>query len=518
MAEAAYLQCPSAPARTASDSPLPEAVLDSSVAERRQEQVESVSLVGAAEVFCERPASGAAAPEPPCPAEAVEDAGASPKKDFVMRHLTKLTILGVAVGVLLGLICAWAEAPADLVRILAFPGDLFIRALKVVIVPMIFCSMVVGVSSMFDMVSSSGAVGKLCAGYFLGTTALASVEGVLLFNIFRPGRKLEGPLVEPDPSYGGSTVQTSQYMLDVLFKTGQSLVPDNIVKAMAETQLLGVIVFAICFGVCLRPAPNSKAVFELLEAVNVAMLNLIGAIIYFTPVGVASMVAGAVGKHMNTLGMMGLTLVELILVVFAGQLMHVFLVYPALYFFFHRKGHPATPRNPYRFLLGLTQAWVTAFGTSSSAATLSTTMRCCHAQHVPELATRLVLPIGCTVNMDGSALERPIVILFVARLAGLSLPAVQQAVVVLVSALGSIGASPIPSAGLVGLVAMIEATGVPVIKAIAFLLAIEWLLDSVRTTVNVTGDAVGAAIIGTRLGAGGSSPVECTAVVVSAPS
>jgi len=227
------------------------------------------------------------------------------------------------------------------------------------------------------------------------------------------------------------------------------------------------------------------------------MVIMVRAVIHFTPIGVGSLVAAALARAAD-LGSIFTDLGSLVGVVLLGQLFHVFVTYAGLYFGLTRK-------NPYRFLAGLPQVWMTAFGTSSSAATLSTTSSACEKMGVSRGVINFVLPIGCTVNMDGSALERPIVILFIAYVSQQPLDLTGQLITALTSMLLSIGGSPIPSAGLSTLVVMLSQVGIemnPTVDImVGLILAIEWFLDGVRTMVNCTGDSIGAAIIDHRLSA-----------------
>mmetsp|Transcript_95952 Transcript_95952/g.309449 ORF Transcript_95952/g.309449 Transcript_95952/m.309449 type:complete len:269 (-) Transcript_95952:136-942(-) len=218
---------------------------------------------------------------------------------------------------------------------------------------------------------------------------------------------------------------------------------------------------------------------------------MIRKVIVFTPIGVGSLVAGSIARA-DDLGSVFVSVSKLFVVCMAGQACHVFGFYSAVYVYFTRK-------NPFRFFAVMPKMWITAFGTSSSAATLSTTIKTCLDAGLSEKVVNFVCPIGCTVNMDGSALERPIVILWIAYVASQPIPLGRHLVVAVICALMSIGASPIPSARVSTLLIMVEAAEVqltPTVNMlIGFCLAIEWLLDSVRTMVNVTGDTIGVAIV-----------------------
>jgi len=430
------------------------------------------------------------------PAMSVEpDSGAPSEvqvgcKSWVYRWLTTLTLVGVAFGVLTGILCSSLEASSEVVDVVRFPGQLFIRALKAVVVPMVFSSMVSN-TAVLGRTGAGNKMARLVVVYYLATTAVAGLESVALFNIFS---NIFTPLKAADMHAAArvdTTVTEKLTLLDTTLSFGRDLVPDNIFDALLKNQLLGVMTFAIFFGYTLSTLPKGKLVINFSDACFEALIGMIEKVIIFTPLGVGSLVAGSIAKAQGLTTVMQ-NLGALFAVVMVGQAIHTFIFYPTLYACFTRK-------NPMRYLFGLPRAWMTAFGTSSSAATLSTTCKCCEDLGISKEVVEFACPIGCTVNMDGSALERPLVVFWIAHVAGQPIPGGIQAVVAMTSMMLSIGGSPIPSAGVSTLVLMVEAARfkfTPEVETlIAFCLAIEWLLDSVRTSVNVSGDAFGAAII-----------------------
>ena len=428
--------------------------------------------------------SNLAAPNP-----AISDGAPPTPKKFIMRWLTTLTLTGCFLGIGIGVLCNHLAVSNDVVTILQFPGKLWVRALKLMVVPLIFSSMVVSTAGM----GASGAtnrMSKMALRFYLSTTFIACAEGIIIFNVFMALGAFHPLKAAPD---GVNEGDPGQLVLNTTVNFGYDLVPDNLFAAFAETQLLGIMTFAICFGLALSvsKSPHRDLIVNLCEITFETIIDMIKVIILITPLGVGSLVAGSIAKS-HDLASVVQNLGSLVGVVIFGQCCHVFGVYMLLYFGF-------TKKNPLRFYRGLPRMWVTAFGTSSSAATLSTTIKCCENLGVSKDSINYVLPIGCTVNMDGSALERPLVVLWIAYVGGHPVQFAGQIVVALIAALLSIGGSPIPSAGVSTLYVMVESAGVPstpeVELLIGFALAIEWLLDSIRTTVNVTGDSVGCAII-----------------------
>lgn len=411
------------------------------------------------------------------------------KQPFVMRWLTSLTVSGCVLGLLVGLLCQSAEAK-PVMQLVQLPGSLFIRALKATVVPMIFASMITNAAALGDKGSAQSMV-RMAVKFYVSTTFVAALEGLIIFNLF----SFSFHPLTPSTTKGASTVTASppgsSTIMDTLMKFASDIVPDNIFLAFLEMKLLGVITFAIFFGAMLSKTPGGQNVIQLFSTCFDALVEMIRAIILFTPLGVGSLVAGSVANSTD-LGSTMSNIGKLLAVVLFGQAVHVFGFYGCAYF-------AVTRRNPFKYFSGMANMWMVAFGTSSSAATLSTTCRTCEKLGVSKRTINFVCPIGCTVNMDGSALERPIVVLWIAHMAMQPLPLHRQLLLALISSLMSMGASPIPSAGVSTLLLMVEAAGVsitPTVQLLAgFVLAIEWLFDSVRTAVNVTGDAVGVAII-----------------------
>ena len=418
-----------------------------------------------------------------------------------MRRITSLTMLGCVIGLAIGLAFAACNASEAAVKLVRFPGTLWVRALKLMVVPMIFTSMIVSVAAAGSSEGKETArMARLAVQYYLTTTLVAALEGIILFNLFSG---TFAPLAPPSPNStselgdgGTSALPPGSTALDAIVDFGFALVPDNLVQVFLETQLLGVITVAAFLGACLPSAPHGHAVLDMARGLFEIFVEMIRRCILATPLGVCSLVAGSIAAAEDVVVVFS-SLAALLGAITIGHACHAFVFYPLIYLV-------AVRRNPIRYFAGLPRVWITAFGTSSSAATLSTTIDVCtRTLGVSDAVARFVLPIGCTLNMDGGALERPIVVLWIAHVSGQPVTASTMLLAAVTSALLSIGASPIPSAGVSTLVVMVEQVGVPftptVMLAISFCLAVEWLLDSMRTTVNVTGDAIGVAIVDSLL-------------------
>jgi Na+/H+-dicarboxylate symporter len=267
-----------------------------------------------------------------------------------------------------------------------------------------------------------------------------------------------------------------------------SLISPNLVTAASQTELLPLIVFAIIFAMALTTiGDKSKPVFAVFDGINEAMMKLVIWIMHFAPIGIFALIAARLGsagggeQFMAEIIAVGLHVVT----VLTGLLIHAIVLLLILFFIANRG---------IDYLLGMARALVTSFGTASSSATLPLTMECARENQVNPKAVKFVLPLGATINMDGTALYEAAAVLFIAQAYGIELSLMQQGIVFITATLAAIGAAGIPEAGLVTMVIVLTAVGLP-LEGIALLLAVDWFLDRFRTTVNVWGDSVGAAVI-----------------------
>ncbi len=362
----------------------------------------------------------------------------------------------------------------------AWMGTLFLKALKMLIIPLVVSSMVVGITSLGD-VRRLGRVGLLTLGYYTATTGIAVGLGILFVNLIRPGAGMPlDNLVVPERVEGKEVLGAQDLIL--------SFVSDNIVKSMAEMDVLPVIVFSLLLGGILTTMEErGRPVIAFFEALNEAVMKMVHLLMYLVPFGVFGLVAGrfadtgdllraatALGKYMGT--------------VLAGLAVHGLVVLPLLLWLFGR-------RSPLRYLGNMGAALLTAFSTASSSATLPLTIQCAEEKNgVSKRSAYFVLPLGATVNMDGTALYEAVAAIFIAQAVGMTLGMEQQVIIFLTATLAAIGAAGIPEAGLVTMVIVLRAVGLP-LEGIGLILAVDWLLDRFRTTINVWGDAVGAAIV-----------------------
>ena len=363
-------------------------------------------------------------------------------------------------------------------------GDIFIRLLKMVIVPLIFTSIIIGVSSIKNR-SKIGRLGFKTFLYYVSTSLIAILIGLFLANSIEPG--VGATTISDAGSFDTSKLSSSSSILDIL----KRMIPLNPISALANGDMLGIIFFAIFFGIVLSfvESKYSSTILSLIDSIYQVIMKMTQIVIKCAPIGVFGLMTKAVSNSglsiFKELGMYALTIA-------CGLSIHLFIVLPLILFLIVRI-------NPLNHFRAMASAMVTAFSTSSSSATLPVTMKCVKDNvKASNEVTSFVLPMGATINMDGTALYECAGVLFIAQALGIDLNSSQQFIVVITALLASIGAAGIPSAGLVMLFIVTNAVGLnsdSVALWVGSMLAIDRPLDMFRTMVNVTSDSVGAAVI-----------------------
>jgi len=392
-------------------------------------------------------------------------------------------IVATLVGLILGFV--FAAVFGEAVAPIRFLGDIFLNALKIVVIPLLFCSLVIAVTTLADN-RKLGRIGLKTVGYYLATGAIAAVIGLILAGILQPGAgkgAFFGML--PDTIVSGPPYSFFTWISDQI--------PGNIFRAAAATNLLPILIFALFFGGVLAViGPKGRPVIVIVDGISEALVKLVHILMWYAPVGVFGLAAGqmaqAGGLGRFTDVFSGLSSFGLAVII--GLLVQGLVVLPLILKFFGGK-------SPVEFFVGMSQALTTAFATSSSAATLPITMECAQERNaVDKRSASLVLPFGAAVSMGGTALYVTVAALFVAQAYGVTLSIWSQILIGALAVVASIGAAGAPQAGLMAIMLVLQAAGLP-LEGIGLILAIDWLLDRCRTTVNVWGDAVGAAVIAT---------------------
>ncbi|MDA0739735.1 MAG: dicarboxylate/amino acid:cation symporter [Nitrospirae bacterium] len=393
-------------------------------------------------------------------------------------------LLGITLGIIIG------GVTPDIGVSIQFLGELFLKALFVMVVPLVISSMIVGVSSLGD-VRQLGPLGTRTVLFFMATTGIAVVIGLLLVLAIHPGTPGTGidagDLANVSERLENKPATVSGLLHTIL--TG--LVPKNLFSAMANAEVLPLIIFSLVFGGVLTTiGERGQFVIRFFEGVNDAIMAMVHLLMWTAPVGIGALIAGRLGvaggfsgfwPQLVSLGAYAATVIIALLI-------HALIVLPLILHFIGKQSVPKYARN-------LSTALTTAFSTSSSSATLPLTMEAVIDEHgISSRTARFVLPLGATVNMNGTAMYEAVAAMFIAQSYGIELSFAQMIIVVLTATLAGIGAAGIPEAGLVTMVIVLKAVGLP-LEGVALILVIDWFLDRCRTTVNVWGDAVGAAVI-----------------------
>jgi Na+/H+-dicarboxylate symporter len=371
----------------------------------------------------------------------------------------------------------WPAGHGFLMETLRVLGVLFLLLLKMVVLPLVMASLVSGMAGL-GRAGKFGRVGLKTFAYYLSTTVMAVATGLVLVNVIQPG--VGANLALPDAKPQMATVEK---WTDLIIR----IVPDNIVKAMAQFDMIGVIFFALVFGLAVNfVSEKSRAtVLSFVDGVLEVMMTITHAIIRLAPVGVFALVARMIADT----GVEVLRpLLPYALTVAAGLAMHFFVTLPVLVWLLARV-------PPYRLMRTMSEALFTAFSTASSSATLPLTMeRAEKGAGVSNRIASFTLPLGATINMDGTALYECVAVIFIAQAMGVTLSVAQQATVFVGAVLVSIGAAGIPHAGLVMMSIILTSVGLP-LEGAALIWAVDRLLDMCRTTVNVWSDVAGCVVI-----------------------
>ncbi|XP_041452896.1 excitatory amino acid transporter-like [Lytechinus variegatus] len=459
---------------------------------------------------------------------------------FKRNLLIIFTVVSVFVGVFLGMGLRAAEPSKDAILLIGFPGDVLMRLLKMLILPLIVSSLITGLTGLDAR--SSGKLGGRALLYYFCTTCIAVIIGIILVVAIRPGRE------NIKKNLGDGNQVKELTTLDAFLDLLRNFFPTNLVQAcFQQTQtyqaeedvverrivngtllnstasyaesadnitnpvnvtyeyvtvgtqivrkqgfkngmnVLGIIAFCIFFGILLgQMGERGRVMVEFFDILSDLTMQMVNIIMWYSPIGIMSLICAKILDMDNpavVFSNLGLYMVTVLL----GLVVHLACLM-TIYFTITRK-------NPFTFFRGLLQAWLTALATSSSSATLPVTFRCLEENlGIDKRVTRFVLPIGATVNMDGTALYEAVATIFIGQLNGYSLTIGKIVTISLTATLASVGAASVPSAGLITMLLVLTAAGFPV-EDVSLLFTVDWFLDRCRTSINVVGDSYGAAIV-----------------------
>ena len=397
------------------------------------------------------------------------------------KNLTRNILLGMLAGFVLGAILYYSNfLPLELkvfidIYVFNLGSSVFVNLLKLLIVPLVFFSLVSGISSLTNM-TSLGNITLKTVSLYLSTTAIAVTLSLIVGSIFKPGSGYSSNISPPDKLPEGQGI----------YETILDIFPSNIIEAMANNQMLAVVFFSILFGLALNKTNHLTNNFsESFEKLNTVFMQLVIMIISFAPIGVFCLIGKFViadGLDIFQEAFKYVTLLILVLFI------HAFLTYSLILKIF-------TNLSLLTFFKKMREVAIFAFSTSSSAATIPVTLKTVQdSLGVNKNVSSFVIPVGATINMDGTAIMQGMATVFIAQMSGIDLSLIQYIQVVILAVVTSIGTAAVPSAGTITLVIILQQFGLP-LEAIGIILAVDRILDMLRTSVNVTGDAAVACIV-----------------------
>jgi Na+/H+-dicarboxylate symporter len=393
--------------------------------------------------------------------------------------------LGALLGVILGLILGHSglspTTASPIIFSLELLGRIFINLLKMILIPLIFTSICAGIANLKNT-PQTRRVWPTLIFYSLTTTTLAAVTGLIAMNFIKPGVGLDISLFKESMNsfqiHSLSLPDFAHHFIDSLFM--------NPLTAMSQNNILAVVVFAAFLGIAIVAlGEKSQTALKVINEFFEITMTIVSWIMRLAPLGIMGLLTKLIAeKNAQLLYVLS----KYILVVVGTTLFHGLITLPLILWL-------VTRISPVKFFMSMKEAFITAFSTSSSTATLPVSLRCITENlNVDKHIAHFILPVGATLNMDGTAMYEAMAALFVANLCGIHLSLLPQVIVVLTAMMASIGAPGIPSAGMVTMIMVLQSVGLPA-QAVAILIAIDRPLDTIRTVVNVEGDCIGACVV-----------------------
>lgn len=393
--------------------------------------------------------------------------------------LANKVLIGLISGVLFGLIAHafFTVEFNDFISkwILNPVGNVFLRGIKLIVVPLVLCSLISGAASIGD-IKKLGRVGGKIMSYYILTTALAVTIALIFANLVNPGLGLNIPL---PTEYKAAE---APFVMDIFV----NMIPTNPIESLVKGDMLQIIVFAILFGVSLTLIGEpAKPLLNVVNQANEVMIRIINIVMLTAPYGVFALISKVlIAQGLEVL----LPLLKYTFTILFVLLLQIFLVYGGALKLLGKV-------NPIKFFKKFWTVMVVAFSTSSSNATIPVNLNVCQTKlGIPESISSFTIPLGATVNMDGTAIMQGVAAVFIAQIFGIDLSMQQQLMIILTATLASIGTAGVPGAGIVMLAMVLQQVGLP-LEGIAIVLSVDRIIDMCRTVVNITGDAVGTVIV-----------------------
>ncbi|XP_026859313.2 solute carrier family 1 member 3b [Electrophorus electricus] len=455
----------------------------------------------------------------------VEDITKDDVKTFLRKNAFVLFTIGaVVIGIMLGFALRPYKMSYREVKYFSFPGELLMRMLQMLVLPLLVSSLITGMAALDRR--ASGKMGMRAVVYYMTTTFIAVFIGIIMVLIIHPGKGSKDEFTQQQKieqvspadafldlirnmfppnlvqactqqfktQYGKKVVHVKITVNESIFNltnATQEITREDVIPISGTTSgvnALGLVVFSMCFGLIIgNMKEEGQALRDFFNSLNEAIMKLVAIIMWYAPIGILFLIAGKI-VEMDDITEMGGQLGMYTVTVIIGLLIHGMVILPTLFFVITRK-------NPFIFITGLLQALITALGTSSSSATLPITFKCLEENNkVDKRVTRFVLPVGATINMDGTALYEALAAIFIAQVNNMEMNFGQIITISITATAASIGAAGIPQAGLVTMVIVLTSVGLPT-DDISLIIAVDWFLDRLRTTTNVLGDSIGAGIV-----------------------
>ena len=401
------------------------------------------------------------------------------KKNSKTFKIIVALILGIITGLIFNLFIPKAVNDEAIKWVLKPLGDMFLRAIKMVVVPLVLCSLIVGTASIGD-IKKLGRIGGKTLGFYIGTTAIALTIAVILGNLLKPGVGVDITNIASTASEVKDT--SAPFIMDIFTQS----ISVNPIESLVKGDMLQIIVFAMIFGIAATlVGEKAKGVITFIDNLNEIFLKIILMVMNFAPIGVFALMSQVImTQGVSVL----LSLIKYTVVVIIGLTIHILLVYGGAL-------KILSGLSPKVFFKKFYSVMLLAFSTSSSNATIPINIETCKEKiGVSDKITSFTIPLGATINMDGTAIMQGVAAMFIAQIFGIDLTIQQQLMIILTATLSSIGTAGVPGAGIVMLTMVVQQVGLP-IEGIALVLSVDRIIDMFRTATNITGDAVCTMII-----------------------